>query len=455
MIHLSKSPWRLIIFTRYPVPGKTKTRLIPALGPEGAAKLQEVMTGHAVLQGRCVSAMKPATIEVRFEGGKHRDLRKWLGADLHYVSQGEGNLGQRMARAFDDAFRTGVDRAVLIGSDCPDITANLLIRAFEALNDRDLVIGPATDGGYYLIGLNAPAPFLFDDIAWGRDTVFSRTWKIAGAHGLRVFKLETLSDVDHPKDIHVCDRIFSQDTVSETISVIIPTLNEEFIISETVQRILPHATEVIVADGGSRDKTVSRARQAGARTVNLPYGRGAQMNAAALAARGSILLFLHADTNLPEGFSADIIQALRLPTAAAGAYSLGIDGEGITFRMVEVAANLRSRFLQLPYGDQALFLLRDTFIRLGGFANFPIMEDFELVRRLSWRNRIVTLNRCVTTSARRWMHLGFWRTTLINQLIVAGFGFGVSPARLALFYRKAIHNHSRLTQRKRSIHNKR
>ncbi|MFZ3048600.1 MAG: TIGR04283 family arsenosugar biosynthesis glycosyltransferase [Desulfatirhabdiaceae bacterium] len=455
MIRLSNSPWRLIIFTRYPVPGKTKTRLIPALGPEGAAKLQEIMTGHAVLQGRCVSVMKPATIEVRFEGGTHRDLRKWLGADLHYVSQGEGNLGQRMARAFDDAFRTGADRAVLIGSDCPDITANLLINAFESLDNRDLVIGPATDGGYYLIGLNAPAHFLFDDIAWGRNTVFSRTCEIAGGHGLRVFKLETLSDVDHPKDIHVCDRIFSQYTVSETISVVIPTLNEESVISETVQRILPHVTEVIVADGGSRDKTVSLARQAGARTVNLTYGRGAQMNAAALAARGSILLFLHADTNLPENFSADIIQALRLPCAAAGAFSLGIEGEGIMFRMVEVAANLRSRFLRLPYGDQALFLLRDTFIRLGGFANFPIMEDFELIRRLSWRNRVVTLNRCVTTSARRWRHLGIWRTTLINQLIVAGYWFGLTPARLALFYRNAIHNHSILTQRKRSIHNKR
>lgn len=444
MSHPNPSPFRLIIFTRYPIPGKTKTRLIPALGPWGAARLQEIMTGHAMLQGRCCAAANGADMEVRFEGGNARKLQAWLGVGVRYVPQGAGHLGQRMARAFADAFSAGAQRVVLMGSDCPEMTAEYLAEAFAALADHDLVIGPAHDGGYTLIGLRSLAPVLFDGMSWGTDTVFRDTWMAACSVGMRAQKLKPLSDVDLPRDLPVWHRVMNPEKSAETLSIIIPTLNEQSTIAETLNGIGNRAAEIIVADGGSTDHTIEQAQAAEARVLVFPHGRAAQMNSAALAATGSTVLFLHADTRLPKGFAADVFQALRLPDIAAGAFSLKIDADGSRFRMVSALANFRSRRLQMPYGDQALFMKRDTFIRLGGFANFPIMEDFELVLRLRRRHGgIITLNREVTTSSRRWQRLGVLRTTLINQLMIAGYCLQISPSRLAAFYKKPVISQTR------------
>ena len=140
---------KLIIFTRYPVPGRTKTRLIPKLGKEGAAGIQELMTGYAVLNARCHAAASDVSLEICFDGGSKSKMRKWLGKDLTYVLQGTGDLGRRMERAFRRAFEAGFERVVIIGCDCPEIDTQCLSEAFKALEDNDMAIGPAVDGGYY------------------------------------------------------------------------------------------------------------------------------------------------------------------------------------------------------------------------------------------------------------------------------------------------------------------
>lgn len=426
---------RLIVFTRYPQPGQVKTRLIPALGAEGAARLQELMTGHTTLQARCCAAELKAEIEVRFDGGGKKNFKNYLGKDLIYSPQGEGNVGERMARAFDEAFRDGAQRVLLFGCDCPAIHAQSLAKAFDALDKNDVVFGPAADGGYYLIGLRAPAPSLFDGIEWGTNTVWADTIKAASAHGMQVAEIDKLADVDRPEDLHWCKRLNAEESGPASISIIIPTLNEESLIGETVRRAAIGASEVIVADGGSSDRTVALAREAGARTLIIPHGRASQMNAAALAATGSVLLFLHADTHLPEHYAPYVLKALLQPRATAGAFALGINAPGFGIRIIETSANLRSRLLQLPYGDQALFLRREIFLTLGGYANLPVMEDFEFIQRLKRRGRVTTLDRQVTTSPRRWLALGAWRTTLINQIMITRYYMGTSPARLASFYR--------------------
>ena len=119
----------------------------------------------------------------------------------------------------------------------------------------------------------------------------------------------------------------------------------------------------------------------------------------------------------------------------AGAFRLQIDGAGRWLRLIERVANLRARYLHMPYGDQAVFLRRETFESLGGFADLPIMEDYELSRRLRRRGRIELADASAVTSARRWQTLGPWRTTWINQMIVLGYHLGVSPERLARWYR--------------------
>jgi uncharacterized protein len=194
---------RLIVFTRYPEPGKTKTRLISALGTDGAAQLQRQMTEHAIAQVRLLAAHQPLSIDVRYGGGDRPSMQRWLGADLSYQPQSNGDLGARIANAFQTAFADQSERVVTIGTDCPDLDAPQLAQAFKALYQHDVVLGPATDGGYYLIGLRRFVPDLFVGVEWGTDAVFKQTMAIIQSLHLSVACLEPLSDVDRPEDLSI------------------------------------------------------------------------------------------------------------------------------------------------------------------------------------------------------------------------------------------------------------
>jgi rSAM/selenodomain-associated transferase 1 len=198
---------RLILFTRYPEPGKAKTRLIPALGAEGAAALHQQMADHTVGQVRMFQLQHPLCVEVRFAGGNRDLMQRWLGSDWMYTGQGEGDLGDRMGRSFQSAFNAGVNRVLLIGTDCPDLDALLLEQAFCQLQHHDLVLGPASDGGYYLIGLRRWIPPLFSGIEWSTAGVLERTLAIAEDLNLSVALLPVLSDVDYPADLKIWHRI--------------------------------------------------------------------------------------------------------------------------------------------------------------------------------------------------------------------------------------------------------
>jgi rSAM/selenodomain-associated transferase 2 len=221
------------------------------------------------------------------------------------------------------------------------------------------------------------------------------------------------------------------------ISIIIPVLNEAATIRAAIDSTLPSRNvELIVVDGGSRDATRQIAQRQGVQVITSAAGRAQQMNVGAQAATGEILLFLHGDTRLPEGFDQLIRAALQNPQAMAGAFRLRIDAPQRRFRWVEWGVECRSAIFHLPYGDQGIFLRTELFQKLGGFAEMPIMEDFELIRRLRRWGSVVMIKANVTTSARRWQRRGIVKTTLINQLMILGYGLGVSPARLAQLYRR-------------------
>ncbi len=192
---------RLIIFTRYPEPGKTKTRLIPVLGKEGAAMLQRQMTESTLAEVKKVSRFYPLSMEVHFAGGNEQLMQDWLGSSIIYRRQTEGDIGCRMASAFQESFEAGIDSIVLIGIDCPDLNAQLMVQAFQALDRHDLVIGPARDGGYYLIGLRRFVPELFIGISWSTNEVLQQTQNIIQRLELAVAYLPLLSDIDRPEDL--------------------------------------------------------------------------------------------------------------------------------------------------------------------------------------------------------------------------------------------------------------
>jgi rSAM/selenodomain-associated transferase 2 len=159
------------------------------------------------------------------------------------------------------------------------------------------------------------------------------------------------------------------------------------------------------------------------------------MNAGAAQATGNILLFLHADTLLPENWTSVVTDTLDAPGVVAGSFGFRV-AESFPGRwLVEWTTNLRSRWFQNPYGDQAQFLRRALFEELGGFTDLPIMEDYELNQRLRKVGRVATSREAATTSGRRWKRLGIIRTTLTNQVMIAGYHLGVCPQKLARFYK--------------------
>jgi uncharacterized protein len=192
---------RLCVFSRYPEPGKTKTRLIPALGARSAARLQHAMTTHILSVASEVAAQRELSVEVRFDGGTEALMRDAFGDAFAFCLQGTGNLGERMQRCMAEGFSFGIDRLVIVGADVPAIDADNLSRAFESLREHDVVIGPALDGGYYLIGLRRPIAGVFEGIEWGAETVCADTLCRCEEMGLNVHQLPILSDVDRPEDL--------------------------------------------------------------------------------------------------------------------------------------------------------------------------------------------------------------------------------------------------------------
>ena len=196
----------LIVFSRYPEPGKTKTRLIPFLGSEGAATLQRQMTEHTLAWCEQLQSEHPISVEVHFAGGNQQLMERWLGTDIVYQPQGEGDLGVRMASAFESAFSNGNSGVAIIGTDCPGLNAQIVKQAFEALSQYDVVLGPATDGGYYLIGLRLLIPELFSGISWGTSEVLQQTVQVAQQRDLALAYLPVLTDVDRPEDLPVWEQ---------------------------------------------------------------------------------------------------------------------------------------------------------------------------------------------------------------------------------------------------------
>jgi len=224
------------------------------------------------------------------------------------------------------------------------------------------------------------------------------------------------------------------------ISIIIPVWNEVSIINHSIEHMLAlrydDGFEVVVVDGSPEGETVRSIREEEVKRFTARRGRSVQMNEGASQASGEILLFLHADTTLPKGALQKISALMNKGDVVGGAFDLGIDSERAVFRIIETAAALRSRVLRIPYGDQAIFIRKDYFHAMGGFKEIPLMEDVELMRRIRKAgDRIGIIREKVKTSPRRWEKEGVLYCTLRNWALISLYFLGVSPERLARFYR--------------------
>jgi rSAM/selenodomain-associated transferase 2 len=222
------------------------------------------------------------------------------------------------------------------------------------------------------------------------------------------------------------------------LSIIVPMLNEATQLPDLFAHLLPFqraGCEVIFADGGSTDGSVKLAEVAGFTVVKAARGRAPQMNAGAALAHGDVLLFLHADTRLPEGAAYRVNHALAEGDRCWGRFDVCISGRPFMLRVIGSLMNWRSRLTDIATGDQAIFVRRTVFEQLHGYPNQPLMEDVELCKRLRAFSRSACIAQCVTTSGRRWEIHGVWRTILLMWRLRWAYWRGMDATELARWYR--------------------
>jgi rSAM/selenodomain-associated transferase 2 len=228
--------------------------------------------------------------------------------------------------------------------------------------------------------------------------------------------------------------------LKKQFSIILPVLNE----TDLINPLLDHLEtlegcghcEFIVVDGSPDENTIKAVTRQGVRCVTSPQGRASQMNAGAAVAEGEILIFLHADTRLPRQAIGLISKVMTRQSLIGGAFDLRIGSEQPILKIIARIASLRSRLTRIPYGDQAIFIRRDDFNRLGGYPEIPLMEDVALMRRVKRAGRrIGFIPEPVFTSARRWEEEGILYTTLRNWLLLSAYLLGMAPDKLAKHYK--------------------
>ena len=438
----------LLVFAKPPRPGAVKTRLTPDLGAEGAAALARAFFADAWATAGSIHWAEAILVTTE------PDAPEWRSAGVQGAwQQGEGDLGARLTRALRRALATGAGAVLAIGTDSPGLPRELLEAARAALAESDAVLGPCSDGGFYLLGLRTCPENLLASLPWSSDETFDRTRERLLEHGLTVEVLPTWFDVDQPEDLAPLQRrLLRGELVAPTkaraltrlvpaaprISVIVPALDEERRIAPALRALVDSEAwhEVIVVDGGSSDRTAELARAVdGVRVLESPRGRARQMNRGAAAATGDVLLFLHADVGLPPDARERIAAALADPAVVAGAFrTWTVPGDRRSWLSPLLhLGDLRSRYSGLPYGDQAVFVRAGVFQQIGGFPDQPLMEDLELARRLRRVGRIRIVPARVRVSGRRFLARPLYYFLLVNFLPLL-YALGVPASRLARLY---------------------
>lgn len=454
------------MFTRFPRAGEAKTRLIPALGKEGAAELQSKMSKHIALmmhhasvvleQAPFVSHDYELELEARITGSSPKEAQDWLGITCR--AQSEGNLGERLGHALSEGFDREFDVVAVLGGDCPELNgANIAEAIGASRKNRGAALIPARDGGYCLLVLEKSKaqsiPFLLEDISWGSSSVCEQQLERLKEYEVPTEILPTLSDVDEAEDLAVWERIEAAwYGPLRSITVIIPTLNEEALLEQCVTAVRnffdasedERSLEIIVSDGGSYDATLRIAEALSCRVVSGEAQRAAQLNRGSAAASGDLLLFLHADTLIKARNSESIANLLEHKPLTLGAFSFGFDtkdcGAREKLRTAFYAFNtrIRNRIARDPYGDQALFCRTALFNSLGTFGEVPFMEDVLFVERAQRANGVQIIKSRAFSSPRRYLRFGFLKTMIANRVALFELKRGKTLRQIAENYKRNL-----------------
>ncbi|SJZ37657.1 TIGR04283 family arsenosugar biosynthesis glycosyltransferase [Selenihalanaerobacter shriftii] len=227
--------------------------------------------------------------------------------------------------------------------------------------------------------------------------------------------------------------------MSDLISVIIPVLDEESTIIETLKEVsqLSGRKEIIIVDGGSKDRTYELAEGLADKVCQTRAGRGHQMNVGAKKATGDILFFLHSDSCIEEDALLSIKSALQDPEIIGGSFSLKVDDDSLPLRFISWTSNLRAKYLKIIFGDQGVFVRSSVFHDLGGYPDIELMEDWAFSKKIAKVGKLVQLSQNIYTSARRWHKFGTWKTIFLMHKIKILYLMGVSPKKLNQIYRNA------------------
>ncbi len=426
----------LIIFMRYPEAGSVKTRLAATIGATEAARIYEKLVRRTLgVTSEFLAANPSVHAVVAFSPReRHAQMVSKFAGPWELMPQEGTHLGERMGNA-DMALRSrGFEHVVLVGSDLLDLDAWDLTEAFDALAQEHAALGPASDGGFYLIGLGKPCSAVFAPRIWGTDKVLERTEELLRSNGFSVARIRCRSDLDEARDLHLME---VHPLLRDRLSIIIPTVDCGAALKSALGllqgQIWPD-DEIIVVQGGSATDHALEEAAGTIRLIRSSRGRGLQLNAGAHAAKGNLLFFLHDDSLPPVGFPFAIRRTCTNRSVGIGCFQLQFSPTNPSLDLVARWANLRSRWLRLPYGDQGLFCRKDFFERLGGFKRPCLMEDVDLVTRSRRHGKILVLPLKIRTSPERYLRRGVLRASVQNHLIMFMYQLGVDDRTLYRIY---------------------
>lgn len=379
---------RIIIFCHWPLKifHETKTQRLKA--SEQITDLPREMILHTLRTAKSAAYLESAGLDLKLDDDDNNEIFQKMIRDEDTIgSKQVQNPSEQIMDAFRSSFRQGTNQVILIKTNCPSLSVYHIRKAFKLLKNNDVVLGPTKNSDFYLLGFKRLIPELLDVIPGISKNIYASVLEEAKKLGLTTAELGFLPDITRAEDLSSWKNVQQQ-----TVSVIIPTRNNEKTINNTLERVMAlDRDEVIVVDGMSSDKTVEYARQGGAEILSSNPKKSTQMNLGAEQAKGNILLFLSPNELAPVNYKDHIRQVLSVPEYLGGYFSLRFKSRSLISRTKEKIIGLWNILKGLSINKQAVFVRASVFHELNGFSETADKEIVEFMRRLNKAGSIIRL----------------------------------------------------------------